>query len=296
MGDFIQIAFIGLGTMGFPMAGHLSRAGHKLRVWNRTSARVELWLEQYEGIAATCPADAANGVDLVISCVGADADVHEVLLGPLGAVHGLTSPSIIVDHSTISAQKAQELAKLLAEQSHCFVDAPVSGGQQGAQAGTLSIMMGGREEACRHAMHLTKPYSRASTWMGPSGSGQLTKMINQICIAGLLQGLAEAWHFASLTDLNPEQVLHVISQGAASSWQMQNRSMNMVKGIFHDGFAVDWMRKDLGLCLDEARRRGASLPVTALVDQFYAELQAMGLGRSDTSSLIARLQHKGSSS
>ncbi len=286
------IAFIGLGTMGFPMAGHLSRAGHALRVWNRTPARMHRWLDQYEGTATSSPADAAEGAELIFTCVGADTDVHEVLLGPAGAVHSLKNPAIVVDHSTISAQKARELAQLLADRSHAFVDAPVSGGQQGAEAGTLSVMMGGTQEACQLVMSVIKPYVQTSAWMGCSGNGQLTKMINQICIAGLLQGLSEAWHFASLTDLDPEKVLAVISQGAAGSWQMQNRSMNMVRGFFDYGFAVDWMRKDLGLCLEEARRRGAALPVTALVDQFYAELQAMGHGRSDTSSLLARLQHK----
>ncbi|MDE3010290.1 MAG: NAD(P)-dependent oxidoreductase [Pseudomonadota bacterium] len=286
-------AFLGLGVMGGPMAGHLHRHGHPVTVFNRTTRRAEDWVQQHAGGAfAPTPREAAAGADLVFCCVGNDDDLRSVVLGEQGALAGMKRGAVLVDHTTASAAVARELhAEAQARGVH-FIDAPVSGGQAGAEKGQLAVMCGGDQAAFDIAQPVISCFAKAVTLMGPSGSGQLTKMVNQLCIAGLVQGLAEALNFAQRAGLDGEQVLGVISKGAAQSWQMENRGSTMLADKFDFGFAVDWMRKDLGLCLDEARRNGALLPVAALVDQFYAELQTMGGGRWDTSSLIRRL-HRG---
>jgi 3-hydroxyisobutyrate dehydrogenase len=285
-----KVAFIGLGVMGYPLAGHLAKAGHQVTVFNRTLARAERWLAEFPGRIAVTPAEAAQEAALVFACVGRDDDVRQITLGPAGAFQGMQAGAVLVDHTTTSALLARELAASAREKNLVFLDAPVSGGQAGAEQGMLTVMVGGDETAFERAKPVIAAYARSVERMGPSGSGQLTKMVNQICIAGLLQGLAEGLHFAKRAGLGPAAVVEVISKGAAQSWQMDNRSATMIEGRFDFGFAVEWMRKDLAITLDEARRNGAHLPVTALVDQFYGEVQALGGQRWDTSSLIARLE------
>jgi 3-hydroxyisobutyrate dehydrogenase len=275
--------------MGFPMAGHLSRAGHEVTVYNRTADKARRWCDMHAGDAADSPAGAARGAGIAFTCVGNDDDVRSVVLGGDGVLAGLGEGGILVDHTTASAALARELAGAAAEAGAGFLDAPVSGGQAGAEHGTLTVMAGGDQAAYDQAEPVIDIYARRCRLMGPAGSGQLTKMVNQICIAGLLQGLAEGLDFGRRAGLDGRAVVEAISQGAAQSWQMDNRHESMLDGEFDFGFAVEWMRKDLGIALDEARRNGASLPVTALVDQFYAEVDAMGGRRWDTSSLIARL-------
>ena len=287
---FNKAAFIGLGVMGYPMAGHLARNGFEVTVYNRTESKAQQWVEAYGGKSAPTPALAAAGAQIVFSCVGNDDDVRAISAGPDGAFSAMASDSIFVDHTTASAEMARELAAKCADKGIAFLDAPVSGGQAGAENGVLTVMVGGSQETFDRAKPVMDSYARAVGLMGPVGSGQLTKMVNQICIAGLVQGLSEGLDFASRCGLDVDQVLEVISKGAAQSWQMENRGQTMGRNEFEFGFAVDWMRKDLGLCLEEARRVKGRLPVTALVDQFYAEVQAMGGGRWDTSSLIRRLR------
>ncbi len=282
-------AFIGLGTMGFPMAGHLARAGHRVTVFNRTESVADAWVKNYGGEKAATPAEAASGARFVFICVGNDDDLRQVTLGPDGAFTGTAPESIVVDHTTASAKIARELCEEAHERGFEFLDGPVSGGQSGAENGTLTVMVGGDAAAFDKAQAVISAYARAVTLMGPSGAGQLTKMVNQICVAGLIQGLAEGLNFAVKAGLDAKRAVEVISKGAAQSWQMDNRAKTMLEGKFDFGFAVDWMRKDLAMCLDEARACGAVLPVAALVDQFYAEVQAKGGGRYDTSSLIAVL-------
>ncbi|PWW04511.1 3-hydroxyisobutyrate dehydrogenase [Hoeflea marina] len=285
------VAFIGLGVMGYPMAGHLkSRGNHDLRVYNRTSAKAEKWAAEFGGTACATPAEAAKGADFVFTCVGNDDDLRAVTLGEDGVLAGMKSGAILVDNTTASAEVARELAEAASAKGCGFLDAPVSGGQAGAENGVLTVMVGGDEATFDTAKPVIDCYARMVGLMGPTGSGQLTKMINQICIAGLVQGLAEGIHFGKKAGLDIEKVIDVISKGAAGSWQMENRHKTMNTGKFDYGFAVDWMRKDLDIVLTEARRNGATLPVTALVDQFYADVQAMGGNRWDTSSLLARLQ------
>ena len=289
------VAFIGLGVMGGPMAGHLARAGHRVTVYNRTAARAEAWVAQHagEGLSAAMaltPREAAQQADIVFLCVGNDDDLRSVVLGADGALAGLRPGGLLVDHTTASADVARELSALAVAQGGQFIDAPVSGGQAGAVNGVLTVMCGGDAAAFETMRPVAMAFSRAITRLGESGAGQLAKMVNQICIAGLVQGLAEAIAFGQNAGLDMKQVLDVIGKGAAQSWQMDNRGKTMVDDQFEFGFAVDWMRKDLGLVLDEARRNGSRLPVTALVDQFYAEVQAMGGRRWDTSSLVRRLR------
>jgi len=286
-----KLAFLGLGVMGYPMAGHLAKAGHSLSVYNRTSAKASKWVEQHGGTAAASPADAARDADIVLMCVGNDNDVRAVAKEALA---GMKEGAILVDHTTASADVAREVGGAAAARKVAFLDAPVSGGQAGAENGKLTIMVGGDPGVYAKAEPVLAHYARAVTLMGPTGSGQLTKMVNQICIAGLVQALSEGINFAQCAGLDPERVLDVISKGAAQSWQMENRGKTMVADKFEFGFAVDWMRKDLDICLGAARRNGAPLPVTALVDQFYARVQARGGGRWDTSSLIRVLRDAGS--
>ena len=285
-----DLAFLGLGVMGHPMAGHLSRAGHRVCVYNRTAARAEQWVAEYGGRSAPTPRAAAEGAAIVFCCVGNDADLRSVVLGDSGAFAGMAAGSVFVDHTTASAAVARELAALGAERGIAFVDAPVSGGNLGAINGALTVMCGGEAAAFARMEPVAKAFAKAVTLLGASGAGQLTKMVNQIAIAGLVQGLAEALAFGEKAGLDLNTVLAVIGKGAAQSWQMDHRGPTMVEGRYDFGFAVDWMRKDLGLVLDEARRNGASLPVTALVDQFYADVQAAGGGRWDTSSLLTRMK------
>ena len=284
-----RVAFLGLGVMGYPMAGHLARAGHAVTVYNRTAAKAADWAAAHGGAHAPTPREAAAGADVVCACVGNDDDLRSVALGPDGAFAGMKPGAVFVDHTTASAEVARELHAAARQQGLHFIDAPVSGGQAGAVNGVLTVMCGGDAEPFAAARPVVMAYARACTLLGPSGAGQLAKMVNQICIAGLLQGLAEALAFGQRAGLDMPAVLDVIGKGAAQSWQMDNRGRTMLEGRFDFGFAVDWMRKDLGLVLDEARRNGAQLPVTALVDQFYADVQARGGQRWDTSSLIARL-------
>ncbi|MBL8347848.1 MAG: NAD(P)-dependent oxidoreductase [Rubrivivax sp.] len=285
-----RLAFIGLGVMGYPMAGHLARAGHRVTVFNRSPAKAATWVREHGGRSAPTPREAAAGADVVFSCVGNDDDLRSVVLGDAGAFAGMSPAAIFVDHTTASAAVARELhAAALARGLH-FIDAPVSGGQAGAVNGALTVMCGGDAEPFEAMKPMAMNFSRAVTRVGESGAGQLAKMVNQICIAGLVQGLAEALAFGQRAGLDMPLVLDVIGKGAAQSWQMDNRGKTMLEGKFDFGFAIDWMRKDLGLVLEEARRNGAQLPVTALVDQFYAELQQMGGSRHDTSSLIRRLK------
>ncbi|MEE4378363.1 MAG: NAD(P)-dependent oxidoreductase [Candidatus Competibacteraceae bacterium] len=285
-----KIAFIGLGVMGYPMAGHLAKAGHRVTVFNRTPAKAEQWVAQYGGQAAATPAQAAEGAGFVFACVGNDDDLRQVTLGATGAFQAMPTGTIFVDHTTTSADVARELDLAVKDCGLAFIDAPVSGGQAGAENGVLTVMAGADDKPFDRAKPLIDAYARSVKRMGPVGSGQLTKMVNQICIAGLLQGLAEGVHFAKVAGLDPKAVVEVISKGAAQSWQMDNRADTMIDGRFDFGFAVDWMRKDLGITLAAARQNGAHLPITALVDQLYAEVQALGGGRWDTSSLLARLE------
>jgi 3-hydroxyisobutyrate dehydrogenase-like beta-hydroxyacid dehydrogenase len=277
--------------MGYPMAGHLkTKGGHELTVYNRTAAKADKWVAEFGGTAKPTPAAAAEGQDFVFTCVGNDEDLRQVTVGPDGAVDSLKSGAILIDNTTASADVARELAAATKAKGAGFLDAPVSGGQAGAENGQLTVMVGGEQGHFDTAKPVIDCFARACMLMGPAGSGQLTKMVNQTCIAGLLQGLSEGIHFAKRAGLDVAQVIDVISKGAAQSWQMDNRGETMTAGKFDFGFAVDWMRKDLSICLDEARRNGAQLPVTALVDQFYADIQQMGGSRWDTSSLIARLE------
>jgi 3-hydroxyisobutyrate dehydrogenase len=284
-----KVAFLGLGVMGYPMARHLAAKGHEVTVYNRTAEKADKWVSENGGRAARTPREAAEGQEIVFACVGNDDDLRKVTLGPDGAFHSLTAGSLFVDHTTASAEVARDLHAAAKQKGAAFVDAPVSGGQAGAENGVLTVMCGGDEEAYAKAEPVIMSFARACRLMGPAGAGQLTKMVNQICIAGLVQGLSEGIHFGKKAGLDIEAVLDVISKGAAGSWQMENRGKTMNQGKFDFGFAVDWMRKDLAIVLDEARKNGASLPATAMIDQFYAEVQKMGGSRWDTSSLIARL-------
>ena len=286
----MRLAFVGLGVMGFPMAGHWAAAGHEVRVYNRTAARAEDWCARHGGRPAATPADAAAGAELVALCVGDDEDVRSVALGDAGALAGLAAGAVLVDHTTASAALARELETRAADRGVGFLDAPVSGGQAGAENGALTVMVGGEAPVFERALPALETYARSVRRLGPAGSGQLAKMVNQICIAGVLQGLAEGLDFAERAGLDPAAVAEVISKGAARSWQLENRSTTMIEDRFDFGFAVDWMRKDLAIALEEGRRNGARLPLTALVDQFYADVQAQGGGRLDTSSLIRRLR------
>jgi len=285
----MKTAFLGLGVMGYHMAGHLQKAGHDVTVYNRTSAKAGAWVAEFGGAQADTPAAAADGADIVFACVGNDNDLRSVVMGENGAFSGMKSGSIFVDNTTASAEVARELYAAGKERGISFIDAPVSGGEAGAQNGALTVMCGGDEDAFATAQPVADAYAKAVTLMGPSGNGQLTKMVNQVCIAGLLQSLSEALNFSEKAGLDSKLVLDVISKGAAQSWQMENRGATMVDDAFDFGFAVDWIRKDLGIVLDEAENNGAQMPTTALIDQFYKEVQAMGGGRWDTSSLIRRL-------
>jgi 3-hydroxyisobutyrate dehydrogenase len=287
-----KVAFLGLGVMGFPMAAHLARKGHAVTVFNRTQPKADHWVALHGGRTERTPAEAVRGVGLAFSCVGRDEDVREIALGDNGAFGAMAPGTVFVDHTTTSARAARELHAAAHEHGIAFLDAPVSGGQAGAEKGVLSVMAGGDKEGFARAKPLIDCYARIVRRLGPAGSGQLAKMVNQICIAGVLEGLAEGLHFAEIAGLDAAAVVEVISQGAAQSWQLENRHRTMVERRFDFGFAVDWMRKDLAYALDEARRNGAQLPVTALVDQLYAEVQSMGGGRWDTSSLIARLARR----
>ena len=286
----MRLAFVGLGVMGFPMAGHWAAAGHDVAVYNRTRARGEAWAAEHSGTVAATPREAAQGRDLVAVCVGNDDDVRSVVYGDDGVLAGLADGALLVDHTTASAALARELEQAAADRGVGFLDAPVSGGQAGAENGALTIMVGGEADAFERARPTLEVYARAVRLLGAAGAGQLTKMVNQICIAGVLQGLSEGLAFAERAGLDGTDVIDVISKGAAQSWQMENRSATMIDDRFDFGFAVDWMRKDLAIALAEANRNGARLPVTALVDQFYADVQAAGGGRFDTSSLIRRLR------
>jgi 3-hydroxyisobutyrate dehydrogenase len=288
-----KVAFIGLGVMGYPMAGHLKvKGGHEVTVYNRTGAKADAWIAQYSGKRAPTPQEAAAGQEFVFACVGNDDDLREVTLGSHGAFAGMAKGSVFVDHTTASAEIARELHAEGKKRGFDVIDAPVSGGQAGAENGVLTVMCGGEAAPYARAEQVIAAYARMCKLIGGAGSGQLTKMVNQICIAGLVEALAEGLHFAKRAGLDIEAVIATISKGAAQSWQMENRYKTMNAGQFDFGFAVDWMRKDMAICLAEARRNGAKLPVTALVDQFYSEVQAMGGRRWDTSSLIARLEGK----
>lgn len=285
-----KVAFLGLGVMGYPMAGHLKSAGHEVTVFNRTFSKAEKWTAEHGGKAAKTPAEAADGAEMVMACVGNDDDLRAVCLGAAGAFSAMADGTLFVDHTTVSARVTAELYAAAKDKGIGFVDAPVSGGQAGAENGQLSIMCGGDEADYARAETVMESYAKLCRRLGESGAGQLTKMANQIAIAGLVQGLSEALHFTSKAGLDGRDVVEVISQGAAGSWQMSNRFETMLDDHFEHGFAVDWMRKDLGICLAAANENGASLPVTALVDQFYKDVQKMGGGRWDTSSLFKRLQ------
>ncbi|MCF2861462.1 NAD(P)-dependent oxidoreductase [Pseudoalteromonas sp. Cnat2-41] len=282
--------FIGLGVMGYPMAGHLQQAGFDVCVYNRTASKSQQWVEQYGGRSAATPEQAAQGADFVFVCVGNDDDVRSVIYGEHGALAGMHEGALLVDHTTTSAELARELGDAAKAQGIAFIDAPVSGGQAGAENGVLTVMCGGSNAAFAKVQPVMAAYSRFSQLQGDIGSGQLCKMVNQICIAGVVQGLAEGLHFAKKAGLDGDKVVETIAKGAAGSWQMENRHQTMWQGEYEFGFAVDWMRKDLGIALDEARNNGASLGLTALVDQYYSDVQAMGGGRFDTSSLLARLE------
>ena len=281
-----KVAFIGLGVMGYPMAGHLAKAGYQTSVYNRTTSKAEQWCKEYSGSFGATPREAAEGADFVFVCVGNDDDLRSVIYGDDGVLAGIKADAILVDHTTASADVAREIAGKASVQ---FLDAPVSGGQAGAENGVLTVMMGGDPAAFEAAKPVIMSYARAAELLGPTGSGQLTKMVNQICIAGLLQGLSEGLHFAQKAGLDGAKVVDVISKGAAGSWQMENRGLTMLKDEFDFGFAVDWMRKDLAICLEESQRNGAQLPITKIVNDYYGEVQAMGGGRWDTSSLLRRL-------
>ncbi|MBI1777574.1 MAG: NAD(P)-dependent oxidoreductase [Proteobacteria bacterium] len=284
-----SLAFLGLGVMGFPMAGHLASAGHRVTVYNRTAAKAKEWVKKYGGKTAATPAAAAKGAEIVLACVGNDDDLRSIVYGENGAFAGMAKGAIFVDHTTASAEVARELEAAAGKKGVGFLDAPVSGGQAGAVNGKLTIMVGGKPATFKNAEAVMAHYARAVTLMGPAGAGQLTKMVNQICIAGVVQGLAEGLNFAARAGLDGKRVVDVISKGAAQSWQMENRGYTMLEGKFEFGFAVNWMRKDLGICIAEANRNGALLPMTALVDQFYNHVQRRGGGRWDTSSLIQLL-------
>ncbi len=284
-----KVAFLGLGVMGYPMAGHIAKAGHDVTVYNRTTAKAEKWAAEYGGSHAATPRQAAIDCDFVFSCVGNDDDLRSVTTGENGAFHSMKQDAIFIDNTTASADVARELAAIASEKNFGFLDAPVSGGQAGAENGVLTVMVGGNEDVFAKAEPVIDCYARMIGLMGPTGSGQLAKMVNQICIAGLVQGLSEGVHFAQNAGLDVEKLMAVLSKGAAGSWQMENRHKTMNDGHYGHGFAVDWMRKDLGICLDEANNNGSSLPVTALVDQFYHDVQKLGGARWDTSSLLARL-------
>ena len=286
----MRTAFIGLGVMGYPMAGYLKRGGHEVVVYNRTTAKANQWCDEFGGSSAATPRAAAEAAEIIFTCVGNDDDVRDVILGSDGVLAGAGPDSVVVDHTTASAVVAREIAALAAEQSIGFLDAPLSGGQAGAENGQLTIMVGGDEKTFDRARPVMECYAKAITLIGPTGSGQLAKMVNQICIAGVVQGLAEALHFAKRADLDVSRVIEAISKGAAQSWQMENRWQTMIDDEFDFGFAVDWMRKDLGIALAEAEKNGAVLDMTRLVDSYYAEVQALGGHRWDTSSLIARLE------
>jgi len=285
----MKLAFLGLGVMGFPMAGHLQKAGHSVTVYNRNAEKSAKWVATYGGTSGATPREAAAGADIVLMCVGNDNDVRSVVYGDSGALAGMKAGAVLVDHTTASAELARELDAAAKAQGKGFIDAPVSGGQAGAENGKLGIMCGGDQATFDCVKDVLNVYAKALVRIGDAGAGQLTKMVNQICIAGLVQALSEGLAFAQKAGIDAKLVLEVISKGAAQSWQMENRGNTMVDGKFDFGFAVDWMRKDLGICLDEAKRNGARLPVTALVDQLYADVQQMGGGRLDTSSLIKRL-------
>lgn len=287
-----KIAFLGLGVMGFPMAGHLASKGYDVVVYNRSESKSEEWLKQHKGTSASTPREASQECDIVFACVGNDDDVRSVVYGDNGALAGMESQAVFVDHTTASANLAHELAEAAKEKNIGFIDAPVSGGQAGAENGVLTVMCGGNETTFTKVQPVIDSYARAVTLMGDVGAGQLTKMVNQICIAGLLQGLSEGMNFALNAGLDPETVVDVISKGAAGSWQMENRALTMADDKFDFGFAVNWMRKDLKIVLEEAQRNKARLPATALIDQFYAQVQERGGGRWDTSSLIHLLMHK----
>ena len=282
----MKLAFVGLGVLGYPMAGHLAKAGHQLTVYNRTAAKAQAWVAEYGGTHRPTPAEAAAAAELVFTCVGNDDDLRQVVTGKTGAFAGMAKGAVLVDHTTASAAVARELESAAKEKGLGFLDAPVSGGQAGAVNGKLTVMVGGAPDSFKRAEPLMRSYGHAVTLMGPAGNGQLTKMVNQICIAGVVQGLAEALNFAVRAGLDAKQAVQVISKGAAQSWQMENRATTMIDGQFDFGFAVDWMRKDLAICLAEARRNQSPLPLTALVDQFYQRIQARGGNRWDTSSLI----------
>jgi 3-hydroxyisobutyrate dehydrogenase len=290
MSENKRLAFIGLGVMGYPMAGHLAKAGHQVTVYNRSANKAAQWVAAHGGASAPTPAAAAKGADIVLMCVGNDDDVRPVTMGPEGVLAGIASGSVLVDHTTASAIVAREVYAAAKERGAGFLDAPVSGGQAGAENGKLTIMVGGDADVYAKAEGVLQHYARAVTLMGGPGAGQLTKMVNQICIAGMVQGLSEGINFGQKAGLDVEKVLEVISKGAAQSWQMENRGKTMVADKFDFGFAVDWMRKDLAICLEEGRKNGALLPVTALVDQFYAGVQKLGGRRWDTSSLIRLLK------
>ena len=288
----MQVAFVGLGVMGFPMAGHLAESGHDVAVFNRTSAKADAWLERHAGRKAESPAAAASGAEIVFCCVGNDDDVRAVILEPEGILSGISPNAVIVDHTTASAVVAREIHKAASDKGVGFLDAPLSGGQAGAEKGQLTIMTGGDQAVFQRALPVMQCYAKACTLIGGVGSGQLAKMVNQICIAGVVQGLSEALHFAKRAGLDIEAVIGAISKGAAQSWQMENRWRTMVDDQFEFGFAIEWMRKDLNIALDEASRNGAVLEMTALVDSYYAEVERMGGGRWDTSSLIKRLERE----
>jgi len=286
-----QIAFIGLGVMGFPMAGHLATAGYQMTVFNRTRSKAEHWVEQFGGKIANTPQQAAENADIIFACVGNDQDLKQITIGENGAFHGMKKNAIFVDHTTASAQIERELFDIAKQRAFHVLDAPISGGQIGAEKGILTIMVGGEETIFQQAEPIMQCYAKKIKHLGDIGNGQLTKMVNQICVVGLLQGLAEGLHFAKTANLDLNAVIETISKGAAQSWQMDNRAQTMIEGQFDFGFAVDWVRKDLGIVLNEARGNGAKLPITALIDQFYADIQAMGGNRWDTSSLILRLEN-----
>ena len=287
-----KTAFIGLGVMGYPMAGHLKKAGHEVTVYNRTASKAEQWVQEFGGVKASTPEEAAKDADFVMACVGNDDDLREITCGANGAFSGMKQGAVFIDHTTVSAKVTRELAEIAGGKGFSFLDAPISGGQAGAENGVLTVMVGGDTEAFERAKPVMDAYSRMIKLLGPSGYGQMTKMVNQICIAGLVQGLSEGIHFAKAAGLDVEDVIDTISKGAAQSWQMENRYKTMNEGEYNHGFAVDWMRKDLGIALEEARSNGVHLPVTALVDQFYSEIQAMGGRRWDTSSLLVRLEDR----
>ena len=287
-----KTAFIGLGVMGYPMAGHLKKAGHQVTVYNRTSAKSEKWVQEFGGIKASTPEEAVKGADFVMACVGNDNDLREICSGQNGAFSGMSRGSVFIDHTTVSAKVTRELSEKADQNGFSFLDAPISGGQAGAENGVLTVMVGGNPKAFERAQPVIDAYSRMIKLLGPTGYGQMTKMVNQICIAGLVQGLAEGIHFAKAVGLDVEAVIETISKGAAQSWQMENRYKTMNEGEYNHGFAVDWMRKDFGIVFEEAERIGFDLPVTSMVDGFFAELQEKGHSRSDVSSLIELLAEK----